>query len=90
MIQKKNALLYLNHVFLFGQPTRGSSKVDSKLNRFFHDALYCCVRYSNIKYQDESLKFMIKCIASKTMAKYGFGRRFHDLKYFKVGFCHIP
>ena len=36
-----------------------------------------------------SIKLIIKSIAQKVMAKYGFGRRFHDLEYFKVTFCFI-
>jgi hypothetical protein len=36
-------------------------------------------------------KLIIKSIAQKVMAKYGFERRFHDLKYFEVGHIfHIP
>jgi hypothetical protein len=33
-----------------------------------------------------SSKFIIKNTAEKLMAKYGFERRFHDLKYFAVGY----
>ena len=32
-----------------------------------------------------SSKDIIKSIAQKVMAKYDFGSRFHDLKYFEVG-----
>ena len=35
----------------------------------------------------KSSKLVIKSIiAEKVMAKFGFGRRFHDLKYFEVEF----
>ena len=38
-----------------------------------------------------SLKPVIKNTVKKVMAKYDFGHRFHDLKYFEVGFLfHIP
>jgi hypothetical protein len=38
-----------------------------------------------------SLKPVIKNIVKKVMAKYGFGHKFHDLKYFEVGFLfRIP
>ena len=38
-----------------------------------------------------SSKLIIKSNAHMVMAKFGFGRRFHDLKYFEVGFfSHIP
>ena len=36
-----------------------------------------------------SSKFIIKSIAQKAMAKFGFRCRFHDLKYFEVGFFFI-
>ena len=51
----------------------------------FLGALNCCLRYSNIEYWDE----IFKIISSKEMTKSGFGHRFHDLKYFKVGFIFI-
>ena len=58
---------------------------------FFLGALYCCVRYSSIKYQDEILQLIIKSIIQKVIAKSSFKRRFHDLKYFEVGYLfHIP
>ena len=43
-----------NHNFL-GETPKSSSKVLFKLE-FFHAILYCCVRYSIIKYQDEIFK----------------------------------
>ena len=46
----------------------------------------CCIRFSNIEYQDAILKNIIKHIAQKVMAKFGFGYIFHDLKYFEVDF----
>ena len=55
---------------------------------FFNGALYCCVRYkyqiSNMKMR--SSKIIIKNIAQKVMAKSSLGHRFHDLRYFEVGF----
>ena len=52
------------------------------LNWFvFHGNLYCRVEYSNIKYQDEIFKTHIfESDAHKQKVKYGFGRKFHDLK----------
>ena len=32
-----------------------------------------------------SSKLIIKSIAQKVMAKFGFGRKFHDLKYLEFG-----
>ena len=49
-----NALVYYNHNF-FDQMSNLSSKVLFNWI-FFHGALYCCVRYSNIEYQDEIFK----------------------------------
>ena len=40
---------------------------------FFHGALYCCLRYSNVKMK--ILKLITKSIAQKVVAKFGFGRR---------------
>ena len=42
-------------IMFFDQMPKGSSKVFFKLD-FINDALYCCVRYSNIEYQDEIFK----------------------------------
>ena len=43
----------------------------------------------NIKLR--SSKLIIKSDAQKQMVEFGFGRRFHDLKYFEVGiFFHKP
>ena len=44
-----------------------------------------------MEYQVETSKVIIKSDAQKWMVEFGFGRRFHDLKYFEVGviFC-IP
>ena len=36
-----------------------------------------------------SSKLIIRNNAQKVMAKSGFGRRFHDLKYIEVGFLYI-
>ena len=36
-----------------------------------------------------SSKLIIKSDVEKAMAKYGFGRKFHDLKYFEVGFFFV-
>jgi hypothetical protein len=43
---------------------------------YFHGSIYCCVRYSNIEYQDEIFKLVIKNIIQKVVAKSGFGYRF--------------
>ena len=61
-------------------------------NSFFQGNLYCCVRYSNIRVLIKMFKtFHYKSDAHKIMTKYGFGRRFHDLQYFEVGFFfHNP
>jgi hypothetical protein len=37
-----------------------------------------------------SSKLIMKNIAQKVVATFGFGRRFHDLIYFEVGCFHIP
>ena len=37
-----------------------------------------------------SSKLIIKSDAQKQMVEYGFGRRFHDLKYIEVGIIYIP
>ena len=51
---------------------------------FFYGGLYCHVRYLNIEYQDEIFKIfdIIKNITQKVMVEFGFGCRFHDLRYF--------
>ena len=41
--------------FILGQTPKSSSQVLFKL-RFFHDAINCCLRYSNMDYQDEIFK----------------------------------
>ena len=41
----------------------------------------------NIKMR--SSKVIIKSIAQKVMVNFGFEHRFHDLKYFEVGFFFI-
>ena len=56
---------------------------------FFHDDLYCCVKYSNVEYQVEIFKLIIKSDAQKQMVEFSFGRRFHDLNYFEVGIFFI-
>ena len=77
-------MVYKKHI-CFGQTPKGSSKVLFRLDFFFHGTLYCCVRYSNIEYQDEIFKTIIKSTAQKVMANYCFGHRVHDLQYFEVG-----
>ena len=47
---------------------------------FFIDDLYCCVEYSNVKYQAE----IFNSKHQKQMIEYGFGHRFHDLNYIEV------
>ena len=47
---------------------------------FFHGALYCRVRYSNIG----TSKLIINSTTQKVMAKSSVGRRFHDIKDFEV------
>ena len=42
------------------------------------------IQMYNVKMR--SSKAIIKSNAEEVMAKYGFGRRFHELKYFKVTF----
>ena len=37
----------------------------------------------------KSSRLIVKNIAQKVRAKFGFGRRFHDVKYFEVGFSLI-
>ena len=56
---------------------------------FFNDALNYYVRYSNIRYQDEILKIIIKSTAQKVMAQSGFGCRFHAPKYLKLEFFFL-
>ena len=45
------------------------------------------IQIKNIKMR--SSKLILKSIAQKVMSKFGFARRFHDLKYFEVGFFFI-
>jgi hypothetical protein len=52
----------------------------------FHDALYCCVKYSNVECQYEIFKLLIKSNTQKQMLNSNFGREFHDLKYFELDF----
>ena len=42
--------VYQNHK-VFVQTPKSSTKV----LKFFHGTFYCCVRYSNIEYEDENL-----------------------------------
>ena len=65
----------------FCQMRKHSSKVLFKLD-LFHGALYCCVSYSNMKYEDETFKIDHDEYYSKVMAKIGFGCRFHGLRFF--------
>ena len=52
----------------------------------FHDDLYCYVEYVNVEYQlERSSQVIIKHHSQKQMVDFGFGNRFHDLKYFEVG-----
>ena len=46
----------------------------------FHGIFYCYVQYSNIEYQDEIFKLIVKSTYEKVMANYGFKCRFRDLK----------
>ena len=48
-------LWYTMSIMYFDETPRGSSTLFFKLD-FINDALYCCVRYSNIEYQDEIFK----------------------------------
>jgi hypothetical protein len=48
---------------------------------YFHDDLYCCVKYSKVEYQVEIFITSLKAMAYKPMVE----RKFHDLKYFEVG-----
>ena len=61
---RKKCFGTLNHT-CFGQTLKNNSKLLFRLDSFFHGALYCCVRYSNIEHQDEmstslSLKVLLK------------------------------
>ena len=49
--KKENAPIYSNHNF-FGQTPKSSSKVLFELD-FIHGDLYCCVKTSNVEYQDD-------------------------------------
>jgi len=52
---------------------------------FFHDALYYCVKHSNIDYEDEIYKILSsKAMLKRKMAKSRFGHKVHDLEYFKL------
>ena len=54
---------------------------------FFHGALYCCVRYLNIEYQN----VFFKSTTQKVIAKSSVGCKFHDLKYLEFGiYVHFP
>jgi hypothetical protein len=65
------------------------AKYYSQWNLFMVPSIISSTHIKNIKMR--SLKHVIKNIVKKVMAKYGFGHRFHDLKYFEVGFLfHIP
>ena len=74
---------------VLGQMPKSSSKVLFKLGFFFHGNLYCCARYSNINNKTRYSKLIIKSDAQKVMARYGFGSRFYDIKYFVVEFKFI-
>lgn len=39
-----------------------------------------------IKIKLNIMHVIIECTAQKVMVKYGYGCKFHDLKYFEVGF----
>ena len=47
-----------------------------------YNELYFRVKCSSVEYEVE----IFKTNAQKLMVEFGFGRRFHDFKYFKVGF----
>ena len=51
---------------------------------FFYGTLYCCVKYSNIEYQDDISKLITQNNSQKKMAKFGFEVKFHNLEYFEV------
>ena len=68
----------------FGRAPKSSSTALFTFN-FSHGAPYCCVKYSNIEYQDDLQKLPLKSISQKVMTKSNFGNRFHDLLYFEVG-----
>jgi hypothetical protein len=87
-VDQKDALVYQNHN-CFGQRPKSSSKVFSKLDFFFHNELYCCVKDSNVEYQAKFFKLIIESDAQKQMLESSFGCRFHDLKYFDVVNFHI-
>ena len=58
---------------------------------FFHCALSCCVKYSNIKYHDKSFNTYHQKKCSKKMSKFGFKCQFYVLNYFELGyFFHNP
>ena len=55
-----------------------------KLN-FFHDDLYCCVKYSNAKYEVKIFKTYHSKSSQRQMVESGYELCFQDLKYFEVG-----
>ena len=83
----KRVLVYSNHN-CSGQTSKVVAKCCLDWN-FFHGALYRLVRFSNTKYQDKISKLIIKSISQTVMIKFGFERRFHDLKYFEIGFFFL-
>ena len=84
----ENVFWYTKTIIFLGKMSKSSSKVLFQFGLFFHGALYCCVRYSHIEYQDEIFKTYCwkYYFFQKVMAKSGFRCQFYDLKYFEVGF----
>ena len=56
--QKNKMLWYTKMIKFLGQTPNSSSKVLFELDFFIflNGTLYCCVRYSNLEYQDEIFK----------------------------------
>lgn len=53
---------------------------------YFHGELHYFFKYSDLEYQDGIFKLVIKGRTQKQMTRFGFGRTFHDLNYFELGF----
>jgi hypothetical protein len=71
-------------IFVFVQRPKDNSKVLFKLEFFDYD-LYCCVEYSNVEYQVEIFKLIMKIDAQNHMIEYDFEHKFHDLNCYEVG-----
>ena len=81
----KSAPVDWNHNFLVKRLNE-VAECCLKWGFFFHSALFCYVRDSNVDVKMRSSKLIIKSIAQEAMTDSSFGHRFHDLKYFEVGF----